>query len=213
MRRLILFGLSALAICLSPTTGVQAQSVPAGHQGFTDIGIGTASPTGNINTATTFGMGNVISTATNDGVFASMPSQTFGPVTFDVNSPTSFTFGNSVFGHFTSTAIHEAVVASGIVGFSVPGQWTPGTYGGVTGGPFASSLTITFNQTPPTTGGISSSFTFAIPPEIVPEPSSMTIVMTVTSLAAGVAIYRRCRSHPGTRENKGVREQRPTVKR
>jgi hypothetical protein len=197
MHRRFLFALATMAVCLSMTTGVQA--APIGSQAFADIGSPTAggSTTGNINTATTFSIGNMISTASQTGIFAGMPTQTFGAIPFSLASPTSLAFGNAVFGSFASTSITEATNIPGSIAIYVLGNWTPGTQGGQTGGPFSSSLTITFNQTPVGNGSISDSSTFSVPPAPmpgVPEPSS--IVMGLTSLVVGGVAYsyRRRRS-------------------
>jgi hypothetical protein len=107
MHRVILFGLSALAICLPLPTGVQAGSIPIGTQGFADIGRPTAngSPTGDIDTATTFMLGTVASTASQSGIFDGMPTEIIGPIPFDISVPTGFTFTNPVFGTLTSISI------------------------------------------------------------------------------------------------------------
>jgi hypothetical protein len=186
MHRGILFGLATLAVCLSLTTGAQAGSVNT--QGFADIGTPTAN-TGDINTATSFTVGNLVSTTAQTGFFVGMATQTFGSVTFDTTSGTSLTFGNSVFGTFTSTSITEATNVAGSVAFYVLGNWTPGSQGGTAG---ESSFTISFTQTPAHTGSISDSGTFSIPPAaVVPEPSS--VVMGLTGVAFGVVIFRRRR--------------------
>lgn len=184
MREKILFGLSAAVICLALASGVHASSIDS--QAFTDIGapMANGSPTGNINTATTFTIGNFVSTASNTGIFAGMPTQFFPSFTFNITSPTSLAFGNSVFGTFASTAITVVTNTPGFLNLSVTGEWTPGTFGGVTGGPFASSLTFTFTQTPSHSGAIGASAVFET---IVPEPPS--VVMGLTGLAIGGVIY------------------------
>jgi hypothetical protein len=170
--------LSALAICLAPTSTVLA--VPTGTQGFADIGtpMASGSATGNINTATMFTIGDLMSTTANTGVFSGMTHQDFGSVMFDITSASSLDFGNSVFGHFASTSFTETKMAPGVLSIFVLGEWTPGTQGGVTGGPFMSDVTITFNQTPPFSGSISDSFTFATPAPTssVPEPATFGLM-------------------------------------
>jgi hypothetical protein len=168
---------------------VKAQAVPSGSQNFFDLGTPTAdgSATGDINTATSFMFGDLFSGSANDGVFLGMPIQSFGSVSFNTGSPTSITFGNSVFGTFKSTSITNEGGAPGFVNIVALGEWTPGTQGGVTGGPFASEFRIGFTQTPNNTGIISAGGTFATP-SVVPEPS--TITMLLMGLSVGVASLR-----------------------
>ena len=168
-----------------PTTSLQADPLPTGHQGFVALAP-TTTDTGNINTATAFTLGSWISNLVNDGVFAGMPSQSFGNVAFNTTIPTSLTFGDSVFGTFASTSIMSLGGPPGFLNISVLGNWTPGTQGGVTGGPFASELALAFTQTPAGTGAISASGTFSTPP--IPEPSSIFLVLT--GLAAVVVSPR-----------------------
>jgi len=151
MRQVFLFGLSALAICLSPMNDVQAapvlgtQAAPVlGTQAFSDIGTPTAdgSNTGNINTATTFTIGNLVSTTSNTGVFAGMPVQTFGSVTMVIPSPISqvLAFTTPVFDTFTSQSITEPINNPGFVNIVADGLWSPGTWAtgmGLTGDPLS----------------------------------------------------------------------------
>jgi hypothetical protein len=209
MRPVILLGLSALAICLFPTTGVRADLIfgidiesptgvhpfnaPEGAQAFADIGTPTAngSPNGDISTATKFTIGNLMSTTAQQGFFVGMGTQIFGDVPLDITHPTSISFGNSVFGTFTSTKISEPTNIPGAISLFADGLWTPGTFGGLQGqGPFEAQFTIAFTQTPPVTGPISDSSTFTtpIPGAPIPEPSSL--LMGLTGLAAGVVISR-----------------------
>src|SRR5215467_3491900 len=128
-----------------------------GTQAFVEFGTPTAGgvPMGNINTATSFMIGNLVSTANNSGVFAGMPSQFFGPVSFSLTSPTSFIFGNSLFGTFRSTSISVAKNVPGFLNLDIFGHWTPGTFGGLTGhGPFVAEVGLSFVQIPTGTGGV-----------------------------------------------------------
>jgi hypothetical protein len=176
-----------VAICLSLASGAQATTI--GSQAFVDINSPTAngSPTGNLNTSTIFTIAQFVSTTSQTGIFAGMPRQFFSPFTFDITNPASLTFGNSVFGTFASTAITVVTNIAGFLNISALGVWTPGTFGGVTGGPFLSTLTFTFTQDPAHSGAIGASATFATTSTVIPEPPS--IVMGLTGLAAGVGIY------------------------
>jgi hypothetical protein len=169
-----------------------AQAAVTATQGFSDTGtpLADGSASGDINTATTFTIGDLVSTSANTGDLAGMPSQNFGPVTFSLGSATSLTFSNAVFGTFASTSIVEATNVPGAVGFYVLGTYTPGTFSGGTGGP--SSFTITFNQTPAHEGSISDSATFAIPPAPppgTPEPSTWAM-MIIGFAGLGYAGFR-----------------------
>jgi len=174
---------------------VKADSV--GTQVFTDLGTAQAdgSATGNINTATTFTVGDLVSTMASTGVFAGLPTQNFGPVTFDSTNPTSLNFGNSVFGSFNSTSITQTTNTFGFVSFYVLGNLTGGSFfdpdtNPLTPNPAPAAFRISFNQTPENVGGISNSSTLAIPPNPVPEPSSIALV-GMGLLAVGVATRRR----------------------
>ncbi len=193
--------LAASATLVWPTGNLFAGSAPVGTQGFADIGTPLAggSATGDINTATSFTIGNLVSTTSDTGVFSGMSSQVIGAVSFDTTSGTSLSFTNSAFGTFTSTSIDEYTNKAGTVAFYVLGTWTPGTYNNnnttYTSGPYDASFTISFTQTPPGSGNsISDSATFSVPPTgmpSVPEPAS--IVMGLTGLVIGGLAYRRHR--------------------
>jgi len=145
---------------------------------FADTGTPTVN-TGDINTATTFNIADLISTTgSGTGFFAGLPSQNFGPVSYTLGSPTSLSFSSTEFGSFTSTSItpfNNSVAGS--TSAYILGNYTAGTYDSEASGP--ASFTISWTQTPAHTGGISDSATFAIPPATppppVPEPSTMVI--------------------------------------
>lgn len=77
-----------------------------GSQGFADIGTPVAD-TGNINTAATLTIGNLISTGASVGYFTGLSTQIFGPVAFNPSVPSSISFGNATFGSFLSMSITE----------------------------------------------------------------------------------------------------------
>jgi len=77
-----------------------------GSQGITDIGT-PAADTGNINTAATLTIGNLISTGASVGYFTGLSTQIFGPVAFNPSVPSSISFGNATFGSFLSMSITE----------------------------------------------------------------------------------------------------------
>src|SRR5208283_4238851 len=94
--------------------------------------------------------GDLYSTTANTGIFAGMPNQDLGKITFSTSSGTSMTFGDSAFGTFHSTSITEASNAvsatGGAVAFYVLGDWTPGSQGGTTGGPYQAEFTFSLTQ-------------------------------------------------------------------
>jgi hypothetical protein len=205
MHRGILFALTAIAVCLCASTGVRA--APVGTQGFADIGTPTAggSPTGDIDTATSFTLGSLVTTSADTGFLTGMPTQSFGSVSFSLSSPTSLSFSSTAFGTFTSTSITEASNVAGAVAIYTLGNWTPGTFGGQTGGPFATSFTISFTQSPAHIGSISDSATFSVPPAnvpgvavaAVPEPASIVMGLTSLVICGGLCYrHRRRRSSP-----------------
>jgi len=99
----------------------------------------------------------------------------------------SFNFGSDVFGDFTSTSITEPVnigPPNGRVGFSVLGDWTPGTFSGfsgLTGESFPAEVTVSLNQTGGEGEAISGSFTFATTtesPSAIPLPAALPLFAT-----------------------------------
>ncbi len=193
---LMTFRSLALAAAMLGSTALSANAaVVVATQGFADIGAPTVGG-GDINSATSFSIGDLISTAANSGDLAGMPTQIFGPVSFNSTSGTSLMFGTAggSFGMFASSSITEISNVAGAVAFYVLGNWTPGSFGGVTGGPFPSSLTISFTQTPAgASGTISNSATFSVPPSgVIPELSTWAM-MGIGFAALGFAGYRSSR--------------------
>jgi hypothetical protein len=157
---------------LSATVSVQA-AVIQGSVAIVDAAPGGAFPTGDINTATLFVIEDPISTDNTSGIFAGMPFQFFGLLTFPHFG--GLDFGTSVFGTFKGTNITEVTNTPGFVQFSVMGDWTPGTFGDVTGGPFPANFLISFNQDPAHTGVISDDGLFSV--SVIPEPSTWAMML------------------------------------
>lgn len=183
--------LLALIIMVSGAAVMQANSL--GAQSFADVGSPVAD-TGNINTATTFTIGDLMSTSANAGYLAGMPKLDFGSVTFNSDDGSSLSFGDSFFGSFVSSSITEIQSGPGMVGFYVLGLYSGGTYDpGIVGD--LASLTISFTQTPSVTGVISDSASFADPP--APEPGSApeptTLTLMGSALVGGFALFQRRR--------------------
>jgi hypothetical protein len=182
-----------MGVALVSATALSANAEVAGTQGFIDGGSPTTN-TGNINTATLFTIGDLLTSSANTGVFAHLPRfLDFGAVSFNTTSGSSLTFSNASFGSFTSTAIDVAATAPGTETFYVLGNWNPETSGLATAGSYAASFTIGFTQTPASTGTISDSATFSIPPAPAPAvPEISTWAMMLAGFGAlGFAGYRR----------------------
>jgi len=162
---------------LALSSGVIQANVINGTLGFADIGSPSAG-TGNINTATTFTLGDLTST-TGTGDFTGLPTQDFGSISFDTAVGSSLSFTSSTFGTFTSTSITKISNAPGSVAFFILGTFASGSYAGYPSpGATAdsSSFTLGFTQTPAGTGAISDSATFSDPPAPLtgtPEPATL----------------------------------------
>jgi len=172
-----LMRVSFAAALMFAATVAKADSV--GSQGFADLGSPSVSPGADINNATQFTIGSLITNSNSLGVFAGISTQSFGSVTFDTTNPTSLSFGNATFGTFSSTSITQTSNTAGSVSFNILGNFVGGSYTGtLTPNPAPASFTISFTQTPAGTGAISDSSSLSIPPvaSSVPEPSSIMLV-------------------------------------
>jgi hypothetical protein len=199
LRRFVAGMAVAVAAILTQATSVQAGSV--GTQGFADMGSPTVGG-GDIFTATTFTIGDLVTTTAQTGAFDGLSRQDFGPVTFTTDSTlgvdTSFAFGNSTFGYFSSEAIVPAGTGTGSVSFFIVGNWTPGSYSGYKGlsGSYVTSFAISFNQ-PSGGGAISDSATISVTAAsvttaAVPEPSSIVLGLTgIVVCGLGFGLRRR----------------------
>ena len=152
---------------------------------------------GDINTGTSFTIGNLTTSGANTGDLAGLPAlETFGPVSFDTGSGTSFHFSDTaksdLFGAFASTSIKEVSNDPGFVSFYILGNWTPGTFGGVPSGSYASSFSLSFTQNGGTGTAISDSGTFSVPPSgSTPIPELSTWAMMGLGFAGlGFAGFR-----------------------
>lgn len=186
--------LALIVLALSSTAALaDPLGPPVGTQSFADLGIPMAdgSPTGNILTATSFTIGDLVSTQAQSGVFEGLPLQSFGSITFNTTLRGSFVFKDGAFGTFTSTFI-DPTHAGNTIAFFMVGNWSPGTFGRVAGGPFPSDLTLSFTQTPGGTGTISDSATFSTPSQAasVPEPGPLAL-LALGVLGVALATRRR----------------------
>ena len=180
-----LVAVAAIAICSASS----AFAGGLGSLGFADIGAPTVGG-GNIVTATTFNIGNLISTGSQTGDFVGLGTQIFGPVAFDVNSSSSLSFGNAVFGSFQSSGFQVSSSGPGLTNIFVLGYYTAGTFSPTSSGD--ASFIISFTQNPVSTGSISDSATLSIPPagSPVPEPSTFAL-LGLGGLGLAVRAYRR----------------------
>lgn len=177
-----------------------------GSQGFADIGSPSVD-SGNINTGTTFTIGNMISTGASVGYFSGLSTQIFGPIAFNPTVASSISFGNATFGSFLSNSITEQTNAPGERSFLVLGNYTAGTFNpALTPNPAPASMTISFTQTPAGTGAISDSATLSIPPA-VPEPS--TALLACVGVAGGLAVDQSRRQR--RRRAAGRHDDLPTI--
>ena len=171
-----------LALAFAPAVQASVSSVAFQTPNLTQA---DASPSGNINTATTFSLQGLESTSTS-GVFLGLPEQSFGTVVFKPSVGTSLTISDTAFGTFSSTDSKIVQNSPGFLNILDTGLWTPGTFeSGVkncsTG--CAAALRINFTQTPPMEGQISFSGTMSItqPVSVVPEPSTAWLFLSGVS--------------------------------
>jgi len=170
---------------------------PDGAQGFTNLGTATALPTTDVNDATTFSIGKLITSKNSTGFFLGLPRQIFAPITFTVSDPLSLQFGNAEFGTFASTKIlqlsNDPLVGSR--SFAVEGMFTKGTFGGtLVPNPAVTNFTISFNQNAGTGAAISVNATLDFAAnQPVPEPSALALAAAALVTSALVRSRRRSR--------------------
>jgi len=209
----------ALGVVLFGSTPARAVVVQ-GTQAFADLGTPTANTT-NILTATSLSIGDLTSTTSQTGLFAAngttfgassssaMASQNLGavssftvnPTIFALTSPnTTLTFGNGVFGTFTSTsseATSSSAQPNASITYTFLGNWVAGTVATASGSTFSASVTLTFTQNGVGTS-ISDSASFSVPgvplPTGVPEPSTWVMSALCLGLGHVVCVVRRRRS-------------------
>jgi PEP-CTERM motif len=202
---------AALALGLVLVGSPSAWAQPVGTQGFVDVNTPTANSS-DIALATSFTIGSnslLITTNSSTGIFvglttaavtgASGSTFTVTPTLDHTTSNTTFSFGNSAFGSFTSTESELTAVTTGSSSASVTylfeGNWTAGTYPtAFTGNTYPASVTLTINQTGGPGSALSVGGTFAVPPTpvtVVPEPSTMAIAGLGALGLIGYGIRRR----------------------
>jgi hypothetical protein len=193
------------ALFLAFAVGTAKAGPASGSLAFVDMGK-TSVNTGDINTASTFAFGDLLSTQNSSGIFSgqtALPDQDFGSKSFGMGWAinTSFSISSAAFGTFKSMSISETVATPGLVEFSIAGNYTGGAFDSSVKSTPATFL-LTFTQSPASTGVISGSGIFSVgpavigsdPPAVVPEPASL--VMGLTGVVGGGLFYglRRRRS-------------------
>lgn len=184
-----------LVVSPGAAAGLLSFPGPEGSQGFFDLGVAEAKPTADVNTATIFTIGNLLSTEDSHGFFKDLPEQSFSPITFSVSDPLSLRFGNAEFGSFASSSIAQLSNDPdvGSRSFRVQGWFTQGTFGGtLSPNPALTDFTISFNQNAGTGAAISVNATLdfaAIQP--VPEPTTFALLAMATATAVVFRARRR----------------------
>lgn len=191
-RRGFVYAVATAALMLGARSACAELISPAGAQGLGDVGIVATAPTNDINTATSFTFGNLITTAMSTGFFVGLPTQLLGSDTFTVSDPLSLQIGNATFGSFASTKITELTNDS-IVGsrsFLFEGLYTKGTFGeAFAPNPAAALFTLSLNQTAGSATAISVNATLEFAAQPVPEPTTLALL----AVAAGTTVVMRAR--------------------
>jgi hypothetical protein len=190
-----LAALAAFFAALTASAELLTFPGPDGAQGFTNLGTASALPSADVNDATTFSVGKLITSKNSTGFFAGLPRQIFAPITFTVSDPLSLQFGNAEFGTFASQRILE-MSNDPLVGSRclwVEGLFTKGTFGGeLVPNPAVTTFTISFNQNAGTGAAISVNATLdfnSIQP--VPEPSALGLAAAALGTTALFGRRRR----------------------
>lgn len=181
----------AAAACLlvaSPAWGTLIS--PSGTLPFGDLGTTVASPTGDINTATSFAFASLVSVEGGTGYFEGLTPQFFGPETFSVSNPPGLQFGSEVFGLFASTQIKELDNVDGSRSFVFDGLYTRGTLADFLPNPAPATFTLNINQNAGT-GAISANATLEFAAQPVPEPATLALLAMAAGSAAVIRAGRR----------------------
>ena len=182
MKLKIIIPLASLAVAV--TTVAQAQS---GSVSLFDTESPSFSGGSDITNAANFTINDYQSNNEGLGVFAGLPAQDFGSLSFSTNNGARLTFGNAVFGTFTSSQISQTSIAVGAVSYNIIGTYSSGSFDADAIVDQGASLGISFTETPAYNGSVSDSATFSTP--AIPEPS--VAALSGVSGLAGLLLLRR----------------------
>ena len=147
-----------------------------GTLGLVDITTPTVSPGTDINGATTYNIGDLASFSNASGFLTGLPFQNYGAVSFQPAVGNSFSFGDTAFGTFTSSAITLETSTAGFQSIHILGDYSSGTFDSHAVVNDPASVDLSFAQNPIATGGISDSAVFTVPATVIPEPTSLAMV-------------------------------------
>jgi hypothetical protein len=168
--------LKTIALAAMATIAATVAQAQTGTVGFVDISTPSVSPGPSIAGDAIYNIGNLASFSDTTGIFAGMPTEVFGPVSFQPSNGSSFAISDpSIFGSFQSVSITPVTEGADSTTFYILGIYNGGAWDPtVVNDP--ASMIVTFSQNPPGTGGISDSAGFSIPPTTVPEPGSVALM-------------------------------------
>lgn len=187
MNKLSILAVGLLALAFVPRGSANATS---GSIGFATplLSEANASPTGNINTSHLFTLENLSTTDNASGVFAGLPIQSFGIVSFNTMLGNSLHISDGEFGSFTSRSITTVNNSPGFLNLLLVGTWTPGTFMGGSKGP--ADFRISFTQSPVAVGEISFSGTMSTVAAVLPEPGTWLLFITGAVMILAGAKFR-----------------------